>query len=301
MRGLSIVLCAYNDADYIRDCLDNLQTIRDRVDFPLEVIIKNQESPKDSSTIIREEYPWVNLIDGPNVGLSVAYNLGWQQAKYDYVLFLGTDAFPSAPGLTSLMHYFDSHEDVGAGTCKLVLPSGDLDMDAHRAFPTPWVSVMRLLGLGKLFPKSVLFNAYFLPRAYMTQIHDIDVLISHFMFVRRSVLEAISGFDEDYFLYGEDVDICYRIKARGWRILYFPNCEVLHLKGASIGVRNTTRKVYKRPLASRVRVRKYSTQAMELFLRKHYLSKYPKIYVYSMIYATRFLSWIRILGEYLRG
>lgn len=300
MRGLSIILCAYNDSEYIRDCLNNLKNIVDTVDFPVEVIIKNQPSLNNSEDIIKNEFPWVKLILGENVGLSKAYNLALSLALYDFILFLGTDAFPEKETIAGLFHFFETNPEVGAGTCKLVLANGEPDMDAHRSFPTLRNSIFKFLGLGKLFPKSSFFNEYFLPKMDMSKPHEIDLLISHFMFTRKKLIQDLGGFDEDFFLYGEDVDICYRIKQSGKKIMYFPQWTALHLKGASLGIRKTTRQKFKQPLKHRLEVQKLSAQAMELFLKKHYLTKYPRFVVWIMIYATRILGKIRVIVESIK-
>ena len=300
MKPLSIILCAYNDSAYIRDCLNNLKNIIDGAPLPIEVIIKNQASDNDSAPIIEAEFPWVRLIKGANVGLSKAYNMALEQALHEFVLFLGTDAFPEKETITGLVEYFESHSDVGAATCKLVLSDGSLDMDAHRAFPTPWISFTKLTGLNKLFPKSTFFNGYFLPQENLDAPHEIDLLISHFMFTRKSLLLDLGGFDENFFLYGEDVDICYRIKQAGWKIMYLPQWTAKHLKGASLGIRKTTREKFKQPLKHRLKMQRLSAQAMELFLQKHYMQKYPRVVVLLMIFSTRFLGKIRILLESLK-
>jgi len=300
MKPLSIILCAYNDSAYIRDCLNNLKDIVDSVNFPIEVIIKNQPSNNDSAPIIESEVPWVNLIEGANVGLSRAYNMSLEQSSHEFILLLGTDAFPDKETIIGLVDYFASRPDVGAATCKLVLADGTLDMDAHRAFPTPWISLTKLTGLNKLFPKSPFFNGYFLPQKNLNEEHEIDLLISHFMFTRKNLLQELGGFDENFFLYGEDVDICYRIKQAGWKIMYLPQWSAKHLKGASLGIRKTTREKFKQPLQHRLRMQKLSAQAMELFLRKHYMQKYPRIVVLLMIFSTRFLGKIRVFLESLK-
>ncbi len=300
MKALTIILCAYNDSDYIKDCLNNLKSIIDTANFPIEVIIKNNTSPKDSAPIIESEFPWIKLIKGANVGLSKAYNMALDQASHEFILFLGTDAFPEKETITGLVDYFETHPEVGAATCKLILSDGNLDMDAHRAFPTPWISFTKLTGLNKLFPNSAFFNGYFMPDKNLEEPHEIDLLISHFMFTRKSLLEEIGGFDENFFLYGEDVDICYRIKQAGWKIMYLPQWSAKHLKGASLGIRKTTREQFKQPLKHRLKMQRLSAQAMELFLKKHYVGKYPKFIVYLMVFSTKVLGWVRVVLESLK-
>ncbi len=300
MKPVTVIICIYNEASFIEKCLSNLQGIRDSVIPDLKVIVKDNGSTDDSATIIKEKFPWVHLIVGQNDGLSKGYNQAYKEANTEYLLFLGADAFPEKDTVPGLIQYFDSHADVGAATVKLLLADESLDMDAHRAFPTPWISASRILGLNKFFPKSPILNGYFLPDRDMTQPHEIDLCISHFMFTRKSLLDKLGGFDEDFFLYGEDVDICYRIKQSGAKIMYLPMWSAHHMKGGSVGVRNTTRHLVKKPLTHRLKMQKLSTRAMELFLRKHYMNKYPKPFVYFMIYSSRVVGFLRVLAESLR-
>lgn len=300
MEKVTAVIATYNERSFVRKCLDNLRKIKDTTYPELEVIVKDQSSTDGSREIIEEDYPWVKLIKGNNDGLSKAYNLAYRQAGSKYILFLGMDAFPEPDSIKTLVSYFEENSKVGAATCRLVKADGTLDMDAHRAFPTPWISLTKFLGLNRLFPNSQVFNKYFLPGNDMNKPHEIDMCISHFMFVRKKVLDNIGGFDEDFFLYGEDVDVCYRIKEAGWKIMWLPQCQATHMKGGSVGIRKTTRAQVKKPLKHRLKMQKLSAEAMETFVKKHYMNKYPKPFVYLMIYSSRILGKIRVFIESLK-
>lgn len=300
MAKLSVVISNYNEKKFVKECLSNLLKIKQTEIPDLEVVIKNQGSTDGSSELIKKDFPWVIFIDGDNDGLSKAYNIGYRATNSEYVLFLGMDAYPSLGSLTEMLAYLDNHTDIGAATCKLVLKDGTLDMDAHRSFPTPWVSLTRLSGLGKIFPNSRIFNKYFLPGEDMSIPHEIDLCISHFMLTRRKVLDEIQGFDEDFFLYGEDVDVCYRIKEAGWKIMYLPQWSCLHWKGGSVGIRKTTRNIVKKPLEHRMRMQKLSTEAMQLFVKKHYANKYPKVVIVSTFIASSLLGKLRVILESFR-
>ncbi|NQS90544.1 glycosyltransferase family 2 protein [Patescibacteria group bacterium] len=300
MDDLAVVISNYNEKKFTEDCLNNLAEISSKEIPDLKVIVKDQGSTDGSRELIETNFPWAHLIKGGNDGLSKAYNLGYRRADAKYVLFLGMDAFPEEGTLTGILEYLDKNQEVGAATCKLVLRDGSLDMDAHRAFPTPWVSLTRLTGLGSLFPNSKNFNKYFLPRENMEKPHEIDLCISHFMITRKKVLDQIGGFDEDFFLYGEDVDICYRIKQAGWKIMYLPQWKCLHWKGGSVGIRKSTRNIVKKPLKHRIRMQSLSTEAMKLFVKKHYSEKYPKPLIHLMLFASNILGKIRVVIETFR-
>ncbi|MFH1896245.1 MAG: glycosyltransferase family 2 protein [bacterium] len=296
MKKLSVIITNYNELSFVKECLPNLEGIYSR----MEVIVKDQGSTDGSVGLIKKGFPRVKLIEGENDGLSKAYNKATKAASGDYFLYLGMDAVPQRDTLSGMVDYFEKNKAVGAATCKLVTKDGSLDMDAHRAFPTPWTALTRLTGLGKLFPHSDLFNHYFLPKGDLEKPHEIDLCISHFMLVRREAFEQIGGFDEDFFLYGEDVDFCYRIKQAGWQIMYLPQWQAKHYKGGSVGIRSTTRKIVKKPLSHRLKMQKLSTQAMRQFMEKHYSGKYPKLLLYMVYTAIFVLGKIRVLVESLR-
>jgi len=299
MVKVSVVIASYNEERFVRNCLDNLKKIVDTNYQEIEVVVKNQGSTDNSPNIIQNEYPWVVFINGTNDGLSKGYNTAVKKTQGKYILFLGMDAIPDLDTIPNLCGYFEKKENerVGVATCKIVTGDGSLDMDAHRGFPTPWTAFCKLFGLSTLFPTIPIFNKYFLVGNDLNKPHEIDLCISHFMFVRKDTLDEVGGFDEDFFLYGEDVDICYRIKQAGWKIMYLPQWKTLHWKGGSVGIRNTTRDLVKKPLEHRLKVQRLSTKAMELFLKKHYVNKYPKPLVYLMLLTSNILGKIRVLVE----
>jgi len=300
VKKLTVVICTYNERRFVEDCLSNLEKIKNTTYPGLEVIVKDQASTDGSAELIEKKFRWVKLIRGSNDGISAAYNIGCKASTGDYLLFLGMDAFPEKETLPGMVNYFEENPTVGAAVCKLVLGDGSLDMDAHRAFPTPWLALSRILGLGKLFPKSRIFNGYFMPGEDMSQPHEIDLCTSHFMLVRREVLDEIGGFDEDFVLYGEDVGVCYRIKKAEWKIMYLPRWKARHLKGGSVGIRKTTRKLVQKSLEHRLKMQRLSTRAMRQFMEKHYADKYPKIVLSLVFFAISILGTIRVLVERLR-
>lgn len=298
MCKLAVIAITYKEKIYIKRFMDNLLKIK--ADIPdLEIVVREQGSKDGSFEILSEYKDNAKVFDTPNVGLSAGFNAALKEVTSEYVLFLGSDAYPDVITIKGLCEYFDKHPEVTLATTKLVLEDGSLDMDAHRGFPTPWNSFTRLSGLNKLFPKSNLFNGYYLPESNINEPHEIDLCVSHFMFARKSFINKIGGFDEDYFLYGEDVDFCYRVKQNGGKIMYLPMWATLHLKGGSVGIRKTTRNKDKKPLAHRIRSQRLSTIAMEIFVRKHYLKKYPLAFSYLMIYTSRLLGLFRVLKESL--
>lgn len=295
---VSVLITSYGDVAFLADCFASLKD-----SYPnLEVILKNQKSSTsgETSKLVKENYPWVQIIEGENNGLSAGFNECVKQSTGEYLLFLGGDARPYPDVIEGLVHYLREHTDVGAATAELLLADGKIDMDAHRAFPSPWISFTRLFGLQKLFPNSRFFNGYFLPDRDMTQPHEIDLCISHFMMMPRKVYDEIGSFDENFFLYGEDVDYCYRIKQAGYKIMYLPQFKAKHLKGVGVGIRNTTRNLVKKPLAHRLKMQRLTTESMRIFVKKHYYKKYPKMFVNLMLLGADTLGVLRVIRELLK-
>ncbi|MFA6981714.1 MAG: glycosyltransferase family 2 protein [Patescibacteria group bacterium] len=289
MPKLSVILVNYNTAHIIERCLNNLLGLYEN----MEVIVVDNGSMDGSGDLIKSKYPQVILIESTNKGLSAGSNFGLEKATGDYILFLGTDAFPEERTLEGMVGYFEKNPTVGIATCKLLLRTGELDMDAHRGFPTPWAALTHFTRLNRFFPKSKIFNQYFLGYQDINVPHEIDLCISHFMFVRKKVFDQIGKWDEDYFVYGDDVDICYRAKQAGWKIMYLPQWKALHYKGVSVGIRSESKDITKTDPATKKRMKRSSTDAMRIFYTKHYIGKYPKLVTSIVLSGIEFLSKIR--------
>jgi GT2 family glycosyltransferase len=286
---LSVIIVNHNTSELLVKCVENLQSMS----IEKEILVVDNGSTDDSAKVFKEKFPELTLIEQDNLGLAKGYNAGFDRSTGEYILFLGTDAYPKEEDLTGIMSYMDGDNSVGIATAKLVLRSGLPDPDAHRGFPTPWAAFTHFSKLNRLFPRSKMFNSYFLGHLDPDTPHEIDLCIAHFMMVRRDVFDSIGKWDEDYFLYGEDVDFCYRTKEAGWKIMYLPQFEVLHYKGASVGVRKETKDISKKSPEFRKRMRKESTKAMKIFYRKHYSTKYPPFVTKAVLTGIDALDRIR--------
>jgi GT2 family glycosyltransferase len=271
MKKLSIIIINYNTRDTLKECLLNL---KDKY-LNKEIIVIDNGSKDKSFEMVKEEFKEVAIIQSDNKGLAISGNLGLKKSTGDYLLYLGTDAFPKEGTLEGLTKYMDENLDVGIVTPKLILRDGSLDMDAHRGFPTPWAAITHFSKLNKVFPRSRIFNQYFLGYKDLDKPHEIDLCISHFMLIRKKVFKDIKGWDEDFFVYGEDVDICYRTKKAGWKIMYLPQFTAIHYKGVSVGTRKETNDVTTATIRTKIKMRRHSTAAMKLFYSKHYSKIYP--------------------------
>ncbi len=293
MVKLSFIIVNYNTRDILKMCIENLLGIWGN----MEIIVVDNASSDGSSDMIEKEYlknKDIILIKTENNGIAAGCNLGVEKASGDYYIYIGTDAFPSRNSIKEIVEYMEDerNKDVGIVTPKLVTRDGKIDWDAHRGLATPWSSLTHFSFLDRLFPKSKIFNKYFLGYKDFTKPHEIDVCIVHFMVMRKEVMEKIKKWDEKFFVYGEDLDICYRTQKAGFKIMYLPNISVLHYKGVSVGrketkdiktVSNTSKETKKRMLTA-------SVDAMKMFYKKHLEKKYPWILnkiVYFGIFCMR--------------
>lgn len=305
MKKVSVLIANNNTRDVLKLCLENLKDSYEN----LEVVVADTDSSDGSAEMVGKEFSWVKLLKLPNNGLAFALNKCFETATGDYYLYLGTDAFPKEGTIKGLVDYFEelSHADVGAATVKLLLRSGAQDMDGHRGFPTPFVSMSHFLGLDKLFPKSKTFARYFMTYEDPEKEHEIDTCITHFLFVPAKVTRKVGRWDDKtFFLYGEDIDYCYRIKEAGFKIMYLPQFRAEHWKGVTIGIRKESQDVaMKVPVVKfrdreltlgkfRVELQRLSTDAMELFYRKHYSNKYPLIVGLFVIATIRIFKTYRV-------
>lgn len=260
MPDLAIIIVNYKARNLLRDCL---RSILANGGVSYRIFVVDNASNDGSVEMVRQEFPDVVLqaLDR-NIGYGPANNLGIRMALADsipprYILLLNPDTALPADALTQMVAFLETHPEVGAVGPKLVRPDGSLDLACRRSFPTPEVSFYRILGLSKMFPKSRRFARYNLTYLDPDHLTEVDSLVGACMLLRREALEQIGLFDETFFMYGEDLDLCYRLKQHGWKVFYNPVVTVLHYKGES-SRQNSARANYE------------FYRAMLLFHRKHY-------------------------------
>ncbi|MGN7381561.1 dTDP-Rha:alpha-D-GlcNAc-pyrophosphate polyprenol, alpha-3-L-rhamnosyltransferase [Chlamydia abortus] len=257
---LSIIILNYNTRELTLKALRSVYA--SRTGYQFEVILIDNASSDSSVEKIREEFPQVRLIENQeNVGFAKANNQGMRIATGRYILLLNSDTIVQADTLEIMIRFMDEHPDVGASGCKVILPDGSLDKACRRGFPTPSASFYYAFGISKLFPHVPRFNQYQLGYLNPDEEYPVDCLVGAFMLVRRKVIDEVGLLDEQFFMYGEDVDWCYRIKQAGWTNYYYPKTHIIHYKGASSR---------KRPL----KIVYEFHRAMYLFHRKHFRSRY---------------------------
>ncbi len=283
---LSIVIVSYNTKDLLVDCLDSLKKVENEIQF--ETIIVDNASSDGSPEMVKNKYKWVKLIQlKDNLGFSKGNNAARKFVKGEYVLFLNSDTIVHKNTLKKSVEYLKTHGDVGSMTCKIVLPDGSLDKDVRRSFPTPWVALTHLVfRLDRLFPKSPLFAKYWYGYKSEGVTHNVDVIQGAFHLTRKKVIDTVGWFDEDYFLDGEDIDLCWRVKEKGWEITYYPEVAITHVKKAS--KKSPDKALRRRFIVAGV-------EAMELFYRKRMEGMYPKVITGLVIVGIRVTKFLRLL------
>lgn len=297
---LSIIILSYNTRKLLRECLQSIKQ-SEKCDMVLEVIVVDNASTDGSREMVEKDFGWVKLMrSNTNLGFAKGNNLAIFESKGRYLLFLNSDTVVPAKIFAELINFLDEHLDIGGLTVRLVLRSGEMDSDCHRGFPTPWASLTYFVGLENFFPKTHLFGQYHQFYLDLEKIHEIDSACGAFLLVRREAVKEISGFDESYFFYGEDIDFCYRLKNKGWKIFYYPRIEVLHYKGASSGLRDETSDITQADRQTRLRVAHASIKAMKIFYDKFYRQKYPLWLTWLVIFGIQIKGWFRLFLHFLK-
>ncbi|MFH1833045.1 MAG: glycosyltransferase family 2 protein [Candidatus Levyibacteriota bacterium] len=277
MIDLSIIIVSYNTKSFLKNCISSAFNQRPK-GLNMEVIVVDNGSTDGSVQLLENEFPNIKLIKNKeNFGFSKANNIGVKKAEGRYLLFLNSDTVIYEKVFETMVKFMDEHKDAGAATCKVILPSGLLDDASHRGFPTPWNSFSHFSNLSKIFPKTKIFGGYNLSWMNLEKTHQIDACCGAFIIVRRKAGDEIEWWDEDYFWYGEDLDFCYKLKEKGWKVYFVPQVSVLHYKGVSGGIKSISKHLTNATKETKIKATKARFQAMRIFYKKHYEKVYPKI------------------------
>ena len=232
MLDLSVVIVNYNASYFLQLCLDALQVAL--VTLDAEVIVVDNQSSDDSCVVLAQKYPWVSLIQNEeNEGFGKANNRGVSQAKGAHVLLLNPDTIVSEATLLDALYYLKDNAQVGAVGVKMLDGSGTFLPESKRGLPTPRVAFYKAFGCAKLFPKSAHFSRYYMGHLSEDEKAHVEILAGAFMMLPKQVYEVCKGFDEAFFMYGEDVDLSYRITQMGYANAYLPSFPIVHFKGES--------------------------------------------------------------------
>jgi len=291
---VSVIIVNYNVKDLLRQCLRSVE--KSLVHIPSEVIVVDNNSVDGSVQMLMEEFPHITLIANHlNSGFSSANNQGIQISKGEFFLILNPDTIVEEDTILTLVKFMDSYPKAGAVGCRILNPDGTFALESRRSFPTPSIAFYRMTGMSRMFPNSRTFGQYNLTYLPEDEISTVDALSGSCMFLRRSALISsenpnlpVAGlFDEGFFMYGEDLDLCYRIQQSGWSIYYTPETQIIHYKGES------TKK-------GDLRYVRLFYGAMTRFAQKHLSEEYPKVFLWALHIAVIFRGSLTVLGNILR-
>ena len=232
MTKLSVVIVNYNVKHFIEQCL--FSVLKASENITCEVFVVDNNSVDGSVTLIKEKFPQVNLIvNKTNTGFSVANNQALKIATGEYVLLLNPDTVVQEDTFTKILAFMDANPDAGGLGVKMLDGQGNFAPESKRGLPTPEVAFYKMFGFARFFPKSKRFGKYHLSYLSEDELAEIDVMSGAFMLIRKTVLDKIGFLDETFFMYGEDIDLSYRIKQAGYKNYYFPDTQIIHYKGES--------------------------------------------------------------------
>jgi GT2 family glycosyltransferase len=252
---VSALIVSYNVRDFL---LETLRAYYATCRPGAEVVVVDNASSDASADAVASLYPQAILVRlEKNVGFGAANNIGLERCSDDYILLLNPDVTVEEGCVATLSRFLDENPRTGAAGPRLERPDGRLDLAARRSFPSPLSAMYRFLGLSRMFRKSARFNRYNLGSLPLGKPSEIDAGTAACLMVRRAAIDEAGFFDTDFFMYGEDLDLCFRIKEHGWSVYYVPDAVAVHVKGTSTR-QDTARMLYE------------FHRAMWLFHRKHY-------------------------------
>lgn len=270
---ISIIIVNYNTKELLNQTIQSVINTTNNINY--EILVVDNNSTDGSVNMLKNTYSNNSVVkpiyNSDNVGFSKANNKAMKAAKGKYILLLNSDTKVLEKCIEKSFEYMKSDHTIGALGCKLILGDGTLDHACKRGFPSPSASLYYMLKLDKLFPKVKKFGQYKMSYLSKDTIGEVDALTGAFMMVRHDAIEKIGFLDEEFFMYGEDLDWCYRIKEAGYKIMYYPEATTIHFKGQSS------------------KKKKWKTlyefyRAMYLFYNKHYKNKY-NIFVSLLVYT----------------
>ncbi len=282
---ISVVIVNYNVRNFLEQCLHSVFEACKGIDH--EVFVVDNHSLDGSQAMVKSTFPEARLIENKkNLGFSKANNLALKMAQGQYQLVLNPDTLLEENTLRKCIDFMDAHPEAGALGVKMIDGRGKFLPESKRSLPTPATAFYKMFGLAALFPRSKRFGKYHLGYLPENGIHQVEVLSGAFMFLRKEALNKAGLFDEDYFMYGEDIDLSYRLLKHGYKNYYFPGTTIIHYKGES------TKK-------SSINYVKTFYGAMLVFIRKHFAHKENSLFyllIKLAVYLRGFISVSKRLG-----
>lgn len=275
---LSVIIVNYNVKNLLKDCLNSVLQATSKIEA--EIWVVDNSSVDGSVEMLQQEFPEVNLIaNKENVGFAKANNQAIKLSNGEFLVLLNPDTVVYENTFNDCFNFEKQTENCGGIGVKMVNKDGQFLTESKRGFPTPWASFCRLFYLSKVFPKSAFFNSYYLGHLDQDKYHKVDILAGAFIFVKKQIAHTIGGLNENYFMFGEDVEFSYEIKTAGFQNYYLGTTSILHYKGESTKKKDI------------VYINRFYG-AMKIFSKKYYPKSYP-IY-WTMISLIMFLQKIKL-------
>jgi GT2 family glycosyltransferase len=229
---LSLIIVSYNVKDYLRGCLVSVKKASEEIES--EVFVVDNNSQDGTQEMLRQEFSEYKCIFNTyNYGFSAACNQAIRQSKGEFILLLNPDTLVEPGTFSACLKFMKNHPEAGAIGVRMVNGEGAFLPESKRSLPTPLTSFFKITGINRLFPKSSFFNRYYLPQIDKNETAEADVISGAFMFLRKEALLKAGFPDEEFFMYGEDMDLSYRILKAGFKNFYFAETQITHFKGKS--------------------------------------------------------------------
>lgn len=286
---LSVIILNYNTKNYLTSCLDSISK-SDLKNYNVEILIPDNSSSDNSFTDAENQFgqkntPHLKFKFIPlqeNKGFAAGNNaaLSHLAGSSPLVLFLNPDTTVEPDTFSKMISFFNNNSKVDAATCYITLAvTGRLQPESHRGFPTPLNTFWHFFGFGlpKLFPKSKIFNGYFMGHLDYSKVQKIEACVGAFLMVRRSVGDAVGWWNEKYFFYGEDLDFCYKLHQKGYSLYFNPDAKITHYQGISSGIKSHSQKISQASRQTKLRTAQASTNAMKIFYQENLINNYPKL------------------------
>ena len=290
---LSIIIVNYETYELTKQTIESV--IKFENQFKYDIYLVDNASEDGSFEKLQKDF--INesenslikfILNSENKGFAQANNLAIKRIKSKYILLLNSDIIVVDDCLEKSIDFMENHQDTGVLGCKVVLPDNTLDKACRRSFPDFYVSFYRMVGLSKIFPKSKRFGRYNLTYLDEDETYEVDCVMGAFMLLRSVTVNEVGLLDENFFMYGEDIDWCYRIKAAGWKIFYFSDAKIIHYKGASNSKKQNRRMIHE------------FYRAMYIFYNKHYREQYPWITTAATYMGIWSLCRLKLFKNYIK-
>lgn len=283
---LSIIIVNYNVKFFLEQCLHAVQKAITNINA--EIFVIDNDSTDDSLAYLQPLFPHVIFIGNKkNVGFAKACNQGLAWATGQYILFLNPDTIVKKNTFEQCIYAFEQNDNIGAIGVKMLDGNGQYLKESKRGFPSPLASFYKITGFTSLFPRSAHFAKYYLGNLNADENNIVDVLAGAYMMIRKKVLDATGGFDETFFMYGEDIDLSYRILQAGYKNYYLADAPIIHFKGESTDKNNIAHI-------------KNFYGAMHIFVKKHYTGAGKTIYSFLLRAAIGLVAGVHTLRLFFR-